>query len=145
MNELQNALRRLTNSSFVGFGPTFTLIDSAASTQRDVKFPRYNIISPSENSYVIEVALAGFKKDDISITLQNKNALPELVIAGKAGLEHSPETYLRKMISSRDFTLEFTLEKNLKVGDVTFEDGLLSIRLNLEVPEEEKPVVIDIK
>jgi len=103
-------------------------------------FPKYNIIKKDNNGIILELALAGYIKDDIEISVRNNL----LTISGKKELSDN-RNYIEKQISSRTFFKKWTLPKPIEVKDAKLENGILSIDLELIVPEEEKPKLIDIK
>lgn len=102
-------------------------------------FPPYNVVKIDEDKLVMEFAVAGFSKDDISITTE-KN-----VLTVKADKGTDEKTYLHKGIAARKFTRAFTLPEYFEVKDAWFEDGILYIDLIRNIPEEKKPKTIKIK
>ena len=111
-------------------------------------YPPYNIIEHSENNYTVEFALAGFKKEQITVTQEKGH----LIIEGEFNIPEEDEkiyphkkTYIHKGIASRDFKNKFRLLENVKVISANFVDGVLSIKLEKEIPESEKAKVIEIK
>lgn len=106
-------------------------------------FPPYAIKKFKCDKYVIELALAGYKKEDLEVKLE-KNIL---TIKGKPSdtKEHGYEDTLESTIKRSKFTRSFTLQKGIEVCTSEFKDGLLKINLNKFVPEEELPKTISIK
>jgi molecular chaperone IbpA len=102
-------------------------------------FPPYNVVKIDDDKLVMEFAVAGFKKGDISITTE-KN-----VLTVKADKGTDEKTYVHKGIAARKFTRAFTLPEYFEVTDAWFEDGILYIDLIRNIPEEKKPKTIDIK
>ena len=96
-------------------------------------YPPYNLVEVSEDTYMIELALAGFKKEDIAIE-QEKNVL---TIKGSS-------KYIHKGIGARDFTRTFSLSEYMVVAGVTMENGVLRVLVIRDVPEEAKPKKFDI-
>lgn len=103
-------------------------------------YPPYNIVKINEDKIVMEFAVAGFNKDDISVTTE-KNILT--IKADKP--ETDEKTYLHKGIAARKFTRAFNLPEYFEVESAGFEDGILYIDLIRNVPEEKKPKKITIK
>ena len=103
-------------------------------------FPPYNVFQEDENTILIELAVAGFSKEDIKIK-QQKNAL---TIEGSIE-EDKDKVYTYKGIATRSFTKAFALGEYYEVDSAKFKDGILTIRLVREFPEEEKPRQIAIK
>ena len=103
-------------------------------------YPPYNVVKIDDDKIVMEFAVAGFKKDDISITTE-KNVLS--IKAEKS--ESEEKKYLHKGIAARKFSRAFTLPEYFEVTDAWFEDGILYIDLIRNIPEEKKPKQITIK
>ena len=101
--------------------------------QTESNYPPFNTIQESNVSFRVEVALAGFKKKEISVYTENN----KLFVEGQKE-EDSDSQYLHRGLAQRSFTRAWTLPDDLKVEDVNFEDGLLTIRLNRIVPEHQR-------
>lgn len=94
--------------------------------QAGITYPPYNILKMSDTNYVIELAVAGFNKEDITIS-EDKDTL---VISGDMKSPMQTELkYLHKGIAGRKFKREFALGKNIKVLDAKLDNGILSIKL----------------
>ena len=104
------------------------------------EYPPYDIVRAGENEYTIELAIAGFKKDELKVILKDNS----LTISGDSSKRHSNEEYLHKNIARRSFKRRFTLADNIQVTDAKFEDGVLEINLLHDIPEDQKPKQIDI-
>ena len=102
-------------------------------------FPAFNVRKVDDTNYVIEVALAGYTKDDVSIELEKNR----LTIKGKGA--ESVGQYIWKGLAKRAFTNSFQLAPTIKVGEATFENGILAIALENVIPEADKPKTIAIK
>jgi len=102
------------------------------------KYPPHNIIKEN-GKFKIEMALAGFAKEDVSIEIKNKT----LKVVGEPLQE--TKDYVFKGISSKGFEKSFVLGEHIKVIDADMINGLLSISLEEIVPEENKPLKIEIK
>jgi len=109
------------------------------NSQQTLNYPPYNILKNTEDSFSIEIAVAGFSEGEISVNVDNR----VLSITGKKndGLEVE---YLHKGISDRDFVREFTLAEHVEIQSATQRDGILIINLERIVPEEKKPKSIAI-
>lgn len=129
--------------SSVGFDRLSGLIDSAFKMDdRGVSYPPYNIIKSGEDTYVVEMAVAGFSQDEITITVQEN----KLTITARHE-ERPPQegvTYLHKGIATRNFERVFSVADHVKVLSADLADGLLSVQLKREVPEASKPRTIAI-
>jgi molecular chaperone IbpA len=103
-------------------------------------FPPYNVIKQDDDTFIIEFAVAGFSKDDITVK-QEKNAL---IIEGEIE-EDKEKEYVHKGIATRSFSRAFALAEHVEVMDAGFKNGILSITLERILPEEEQPKTIKIK
>lgn len=108
------------------------------NTPATTAFPPYNVVKVNDDKIVMEFAVAGFKKSDITITTE-KNTLT--IKADKLADE---KTYIHKGIAARKFTRAFTLPEYFEVESAGFEDGILFIDLIRNIPEEKKPKQIEI-
>jgi len=101
-------------------------------------FPPYNVIKSSDDTYLIELAVAGFDKSELSIEFKDS----VLKIEGKK--ETRELDFAHKGISERNFIRSWTLGEHVKVKSAEVSNGLLIVSLEREIPEEEKPQVIKI-
>ena len=123
--------------SFVGFDSLFDEFERM-SDYTDNKYPAYNTIKSDEEEYKIEIAVAGFNENDISIEVKKGLMTIE---ASKA--KHSNE-YLHRGIAERSFTKQFRISDDMEVTGADLKDGLLTINLYREIPESDKPKQIKI-
>ena len=121
-------------ASFVGFERMFDELTRVGTTNN---YPPHNVVQIDEDNYLIEIAVAGFKQDDLSIQLKDSI----LTVEGK---KEDARAYTHKGISGRDFVRTFTLGEYVQVNGASLEDGILAIQLERVVPEEERPRKIDI-
>lgn len=124
--------------STVGFDHLSRLIDSAfKQDERGISYPPYNIAKLSEDEYEIDMAVAGFKESDITITAQEN----VLKVAGSVTEKSEDEgkAYLHRGIAARSFERSFSLADHVKVTEAQLADGLLKLKLVREVPEASKP------
>ena len=127
---------------FVGFDRMFTTLDEQVNRGYNVpSYPPYNIIKLGELRHVIEVAVAGFTKEDIDITLQEG----KLSIVGEHNQNINEDNIVYKGIAERNFERTFTLADTVVVKSAELEHGVLKIYLENELPEEKKPKKISIK
>jgi len=129
----------------VGFDSMFDELHRATAQQNQTNYPPYNIVQINENEYLISIAVAGFAPSDLTVT-KEKNFL---IIEGKHCKEtieqsETSYTYLHKGISERSFRREFKLADFVEVVNANLELGILSLHLQREIPEEQKPKTIDI-
>ena len=128
----------------VGFDGIFDELMRINAQQTNTNYPPYNIVKHSEDAFAIELAVAGFREGDINITLE-KNVL---TIKGEQTesleeLEKDVE-YLHRGISARNFDRTFTLADYVEVLGAKAENGILTIELERQVPEEQKPKTVAI-
>ena len=119
--------------------------DFIANTAATAGYPPFNLKKTDDNVYVIEMAVAGFGKQDIELTLEDN----KLKIAGHTTLETITDdgvhqTFLHKGISDRPFTRTFTLADNVVVNNAKMVNGMLKIWLEHIIPDEKKPKKIEI-
>jgi molecular chaperone IbpA len=125
----------------VGFDGVFDEILRLSAQQKDTNYPPYNIVKHSENKFVIELAVAGFKDGDITVTL-DKNTL---TIEGSQSVDLDTNAeYLYRGISARNFTRTFTLADHVEVVDAVVTNGIMGITLERQVPVELQPKKIAI-
>ena len=139
-----NQLRPVT----VGFDNVFDhferMFEDDFTTITAPSFPYYNIVKKSQNNYDIEVALAGYSKDDIEVNLENG------VLSIKSKKEDKSEEkedgeVIHKGIAKRYFSKAITIADDVEVKGAELKDGLLKVSLERIVPESKKPRTIDIK
>ncbi|MBC8553325.1 MAG: Hsp20 family protein [Candidatus Brocadiales bacterium] len=126
------------NRSFIGLNDMFERM-SVANAAND-GYPPYNIIAVNDNEFIIKLAVAGMPKDGFKITEDQR----VLKIEGNFEDQDNDVNYIHKGISSRRFARTFNLAEHVTVRDAMLENGILSITLEREVPEELKPRVIAI-
>ena len=135
-------LNQLTPYS-VGFDRQFNrLNDYMTHQQQSTGFPPYNIQKVEDFKYTIELALAGFTKDDIEVEVADGVLTVRSV---KESEDVTDEWTLHRGISYRKFNRKFTLSDDVVVNDAKLENGLLTVELEQIVPEEKKPRLITIK
>jgi len=125
------------NPFWIGFDNIFNRMDSLEYTS----FPPYNIRKIDSENYEIEMAVAGFTKDDVTV----KYAENTLTITGKKKDNQEPNQIIHKGISEKNFTKKFQLADDFVVEDAGLQDGLLCVKLKKIIPEEKKEKIINIK
>lgn len=103
-------------------------------------FPPHNILKLDETRYVVELAVAGFSKDEIEISVENGN----LTIKGEKKEKENGIQYLHKGIGTRSFTKTLTIAETIEVKGAEFKNGILRIGLENIIPEHKKPRKIQI-
>jgi molecular chaperone IbpA len=111
------------------------------SPAQQTNYPPFNLLKVDEDTFHIEIAVAGFKEGEIDVTIE-KNLLT-VKGAKKDGIPDNIE-YLHRGVSTRNFERTFPLGPNIEVKGAVIRDGMLIIDLVREVPEEEKPKSIAI-
>src|SRR5882757_10576742 len=130
----------------VGFDRVFNLLDSAASHSGANGYPPYNIEKAGENAYRIVMAVAGFAEAELNVT-QKEN---ELLVSGQSAQNgaapngEDEKQYLYRGIAGRNFERRFQLADHVKVTGAKLANGLLTIELQREIPEEKKPRAIPV-
>ncbi|TDW33362.1 molecular chaperone IbpA [Rhizobium azibense] len=120
--------------SSIGFDRVFNLLNNAQRFQAVDTWPPYDIVKAGEDEYRITMAVAGFAEEDLSVT-HERNVL---VIAG-AKPDKEDMQYLHHGIAGRSFERRFELADHVKVLGASLKNGLLSVELKREIPEEMKP------
>ena len=130
----------------VGFDSIFDEFDRMLeSTERySTNYPPYNIKRVNDTDYRIEVALAGYSKDDIEVELKD-SALTVRNKSKEQTVDEKGNGVIHKGISTRQFERAFTISEDIKVKDAELKNGLLTIDLERIIPDEKKPRLIEIK
>jgi molecular chaperone IbpA len=123
---------------FLGFGDQFHRWTTNKTTSSS--FPPYNVKQIDEDNYVVELAVAGYDRDEINVTVDKDT----LVIKSERENDDKAD-YLHKGIAGRNFTQTFTLGEYMIVKSASLENGLLSVKIEREIPDEAKPRQIKIK
>ena len=129
--------------STVGFDRLFDMLENSTLGQGQEIYPPFALIKLGENDYRIELAVAGFKPDEIDITAQQN----VLLVTGRKkeeAEEGKGNNYVYRGIATRSFERRFALADHIQVRGADMKDGLLSIDLVREIPEAMKPRKIDI-
>ena len=128
--ETQDYLAKV-RKNMIGFDDWFTAFDQHFASTNN--YPHYNTVNGSNHEYRVEVALAGFKKEDLKVYTQEGR----LIIEGKKG-DGVEQDYVHKGLAQRAFTRQWSLPEELEVRNVKFEDGLLLIDIEKIVPEAQQ-------
>jgi len=128
--------------STVGFDRLFDMLENNAASGNGENYPPFDLIKLGDNQYRIELAVAGFKPDEIDITAQQN----VLIVTGKKTEESDDKgsDYIYRGIANRSFERRFALADHIQVRGADLKDGLLAIELVREIPEAMKPRKIDI-
>ena len=124
--------------ALVGFDQIF----NQRLQQLNGNYPPHNIVKYSDSDYAIEVAVAGFSKEEITVEVDQD----QLIVRGIQGVVVSEGTeYLHKGLASRDFEQKWTLAEYMEVKDAEVKDGMLVINIERIIPESLKPRTINVK
>jgi molecular chaperone IbpA len=128
--------------STVGFDRLFDMLENSNAGQSQENYPPFDLIKLGDNDYRIELAVAGFKSDEIDITAQQN----VLIVTGRKSEDNEQQgnDYIYRGIATRSFERRFALADHIQVKGADLKDGLLAIELVREIPEAMKPRKIDI-
>ena len=121
----------------IGLDEWFKRFDTAYETHTN--YPPYNLVKESSVDFRLEIALAGYKKEDIEVTTEWNKLFVE---AKKAG--DTDDEYLHQGLAKRAFTRTWTLSDDVEVCDTAFVDGLLTIKIKRVIPEHQKKRVYEL-
>jgi molecular chaperone IbpA len=124
---------------FIGFNRNLTQLNNVYKTNNQ-SYPPYDLLKLDEDTYRLSLAVAGFTKEDINVSIDNGN----LVIKGEI-VEITDAEVVHKGIAARKFTRTFALGEYMEVTGAELKDGMLTINIDRIVPEEKKPKSIKIK
>ena len=128
---------------FVGFETLWDTMDRIATDTRPQSFPPYNLIKRDDCNYIIELAVAGFTSDQISV--KHEPERNTLTISGdQSGDSESGNVILHRGIAERNFSRTWTVADNIIVDSADLTDGILTISLEKLIPEEKKVKKISI-
>ena len=145
MNDIFSQFRKFDPFS-IGFTDVFNELESMSkAVAKAATYPPYNIKQVKDNKYVIEMAVAGFSKTDLEITLDGG----KLTITGKTkeadDTDNAGSYYFYKGIAERAFTRHFTLADSVEIKNAEMVNGILKVWLENFIPEHQKPKKIEIK
>lgn len=125
---------------FIGFNGMVDRLNSVHTMASHQSYPPYNIVKVEDDVFRVDLALAGFDKKDVDVTVDNGT----LVIKGEVATEESGEA-VHRGIAARKFTRTFALGEYMEVTNAELKNGLLSVTVEKIVPEDKKPKTIKIK
>ena len=134
MNLISSLTPSLFRQMVVGFDDFFDSIDYNIKET----YPPYNIRKKADDKYILEIAVAGFRRKDLDVSLDNNT----LVVEGRR--DNSENEYIHKGMSTRSFKRTWSLARYMEVDKANFEDGILKLELKRNLPEELKPKKIKI-
>ena len=122
----------------IGLEDWITRYDNAYETSK-VNYPPYNLIKESDTRFRLELAVAGFSKEDVEVTTEYN----KLTVEAKQE-DSATDEYLHRGLAARAFNRSWTLSDDVEIDEVTFTNGLLTVRLNKIVPDHQKRNVYEI-
>ena len=126
--------------STVGFDRLFDLLESSFPSQFVDNYPPFDLVQEGDDHYRINLAVAGFRPDEIDVTAQENL----LIVSGRRQ-DGDGSHYIHRGIATRPFERRFGLADYVQVKSAALHDGILSIELEREIPEELKPRSIEIR
>ena len=138
-----NQLSRLDTLSraLVGFDTMFDQMERRFANQVSNNYPPFNILKWNEDQYEIQIAITGFEKEEIRVEVERN----QLSVFGESKeLSLGDAMYLHRGLATRDFEKTFTLAEHMEVKLAEIRNGMLRIQLFRNVPDSEKPRIIDI-
>ena len=127
-------------SAFLGFDHIFDELQKIRAHAND-GYPPHNVIKTGDRTYTVELAVAGFKREDLSIELKDH----VLTIKGDRAQRRPEDQYVHRGLSTRKFVKSYRLSEYKEVVGADLTDGILTVDLEVIVPEEQKPKLITIK
>ncbi len=130
------------NKALVGFDRLFDTFETRFANQLSTNYPPHNIVKTDDTHYQIEIAIAGFKKHEVTVEVERDT----LTVKGETETpnESTSRQYLHRGLSSRNFVRSWQLAEHMIVNGAEIKDGILTINLEYIIPEEKKARVIDI-
>ena len=125
--------------STVGFDRLFDLLENGLTSQATDNYPPFDLVSDGADRYRINMAVAGFRPDEIEVTAEQNL----LVVTGRKA-DSEEGRYIHRGIAARDFERRFGLADHVQVKNAELKDGMLAIELVREIPEAMKPRKVSI-
>jgi molecular chaperone IbpA len=126
-------------SHFIGFDHVWNEIERLSDMTDNKLYPPHNVVKHSEENFTVELALAGYSKEDLDVEVRDG-----LLVVSANLADREPREYLHKGISQKKFRRTFRLSEHVVVDGADFKDGLLVIDLRVELPKEKRPRSITI-
>jgi molecular chaperone IbpA len=141
MNAITRFDTQSLNRALIGFDQLFNNVERRFANQVQNNYPPYNVLKHDDNHFEIEIAVAGFEKEDIKIEVDQD----QLIIRGQRLKDDDSDKYLHRGLAARDFERSWTLAEYMEVGDAELTNGILRVKLTRIVPDALKPRLIAIK
>ena len=141
---MNNQLSRVDalSRALIGFDQMFDQMERRYANSVNNNYPPHNILKTGDNQYEIQIAVTGFVKEEIAVTVESN----VLTVRGESQLsnENTEIVYLHRGLATRDFVKEFPLAEHIEVVGAETKNGMLSVHLIRNIPESAKPKIIDI-
>jgi molecular chaperone IbpA len=143
-NQHQVSRMDALSRALIGFDQMFDQMERRYSNSVSNNYPPHNILKTGENQYEIQIAVTGFEKDEIAVTVES-NVLTVKGEGSESVRHEQPEiVYLHRGLASRDFVREFPLAEHIEVLGAEIRNGMLIVKLIRNIPESEKPRIINV-
>ena len=141
MNNQQLTRLDSLSRALIGFDTMFDQMERRFANQVSTNYPPFNILKWNEDQYEIQIAITGFEKEEIRVEVERN----QLSVFGESKeMSLGDAMYLHRGLATRDFEKTFTLAEHMEVKLAEIRNGMLRIQLFRNVPESEKPRIIDI-
>lgn len=140
MNALTRFDTTALNRALVGIDRMFDTFETRFANQVTTNYPPHNIARTDEQHYYIEIAVAGFRKNEISVEVEGDI----ITVKGERDREEDTTQYLYRGLSARDFVRYFQMSEHMVLKGAQIQEGILRIDMEFIVPEDKKPRVVDI-
>jgi molecular chaperone IbpA len=127
------------NRALIGFDRIFNEVETRHS--QHTNYPPFNVIKHDEENIEIEIAVAGFYKEDLTVEVDQD----QLIVKGRRLKDDDASKYVYRGLAARDFDRAWTLAEHMEVGGVSLTNGILSVKITRIIPEVLKPRLIEIK
>jgi molecular chaperone IbpA len=136
-NRIDTTALNQINRALIGFDQIFNNFEGRFANQISNNYPPFNIVQYGENDYELQIAVAGFKKEEIDITVDQN----VLIVEGKKQERDLPEgaVFHHRGLAARDFFRDWTLVEYTEVRGAEIQDGILTIKLERVIPDALKP------
>ena len=136
----QFAMDLFRDPFFIGFNREIERMANVHNAASRQSYPPYDVLKLDDDTYLVSLAVAGFTKENITVSVDNGT----LVVSGEI-VEVTDAEVLHKGIAARKFTRSFALGEYMEVSGASLKDGMLNINISRLVPEDKKPKTIKIK
>ncbi len=140
MNALTRFDTTALNRALVGIDRMFDTFETRFANQVTTNYPPHNIARTDDQHYYIEIAVAGFRKNEISVEVEGDI----ITVKGERDREEDTTQYLYRGLSARDFVRYFQMSEHMVLKGAQIQEGILRIDMEFIVPEDKKPRVVDI-